>query len=228
MSRYDDYKNDVWRRTKWLLEQGYFGSNLGSGGNVSVRIKNEQSLAITPSTIPYTELTPEMICVVDFDLKQIEGDLKPSVESGLHLAAYQSRPDAGAVVHTHQIKASVLSIINQPIPALFDEIAITIGDRVEVIPYALSGSAELARNTAAKLDNHCHCYLIQNHGALVLGENIDRACHYVELLEKAAEIYLAALMTGREITPLPQEMSNLLMEMVKDKQKKQARENNPE
>jgi L-ribulose-5-phosphate 4-epimerase len=145
----------------------------------------------------------EDICVIDFDLKPVEGRLKPSIESGVHLGVYQNRPDVHAIVHTHQPYANTLAIINKPIPALFDEITVEIGHEVAIVPYAYSGSAELVANVVEKLDNACHCYLIQNHGALCFGFNMQRALKNAELLEHVARIYCQALATGEKINLLP-------------------------
>ena len=117
----------------------------------------------------------------------------------MHAAIYQHRSDVKAVVHTHQTYASIFSIINQSIPALFDEIANEIGAVIEIVPYAISGSAELAQNVADRLGNQYLCFILQNHGALSLGATIDQAWKNTELLEKAAQVYYHALMTGREI-----------------------------
>jgi L-fuculose-phosphate aldolase len=94
-------------------------------------------------------------------------------------------------------------VLNRSIPALFDEIVYEIGPQVEIIAYAISGSRQLVENVAAKLDNDCLCYLIQNHGALCLGATMDDALKNAELLEKEARVYYYALASGREITPLP-------------------------
>jgi ribulose-5-phosphate 4-epimerase/fuculose-1-phosphate aldolase len=163
--------------------------------------------------LPYDQLTSEEMCVLDFNKKRIEGKRKPSVESGLHLKVYQSRPDVNAVIHSHQNYASVFAVLNKPIPSLFDEVTLHIGPIVDVIPYALSGSPELIANIGGKLDNGCHCYLLQNHGALTLGSNLEEAWLNVELLEKTAKIYLNALSSGGKPTLLPDDTVNLLKEL---------------
>jgi ribulose-5-phosphate 4-epimerase/fuculose-1-phosphate aldolase len=96
-----------------------------------------------------------------------------------------------------------LAIINQPIPALFDEITVEIGHEVAIVPYAFSGSSELVRNLIDKLGNDCHCYLIQNHGAISLGADMPRAMRNSELLETVAQIYWQSLSTGEKIQELP-------------------------
>jgi L-ribulose-5-phosphate 4-epimerase len=220
VTEYGEYKNNVVRYTKWLSEQGYFGSVMGSGGNVSVRIEGETACAITPSGIPYHEIIPDDICILDFDQNQREGAHAPSMESLMHINVYKRRPDINAIVHTHQEKASLFSVINRPIPALFDEVCMHIGEIVDVVPYALSGSQELAENVAAKMGNGCNCYILQNHGALSLGSTIEKACLYAELLEKVASIYADALFTGQKISTLPEETVNFFREIREASRKK--------
>ncbi len=204
MGRYDDYKQRVLRMSRTLSEQGYFGSRTGTAGNVSMLVEDEAAVVVTPTRLGYDVMTAEDICVVDFDLGRIEGGRKPSIETPMHVAAYRARPDVSAVIHTHQRYASALSILNQPIPPLFDEVTLAIGNLVEVVPYALSGTRELHDNVARKLANRCHCYIIQNHGAFCVGPDLDRTFTFVELLEKIAAIYIQALATGRPVTTLPE------------------------
>ena len=218
---YISYQNQVLACTLWLSEHGFFGALRGTGGNVSVRIPGQDAFAITPSSKPYRELAPEDICIVDFDLKQIQGPYGPSMEAGMHLKVYQNRPDVHAVVHTHQPEASVFSILNQPIPALFDEVVLSLGPVVEVIPYALSGSPELAENVAATVANGGHGYLIQNHGILCLGATLEKASLNAELLEKTAHTYSQALATGLKPTTLPEDILGLL-EAIREESRKKA------
>jgi L-ribulose-5-phosphate 4-epimerase len=214
-SAYEQYKKDVLSASLWLSEQGYFGSRRGTGGNVSVRVAGEEAMAITPSSARYQDLTAEDICIVGLDLAVIEGggNLKPSMESGMHSVIYRKRPDAGAIVHTHQLYGSVLAVLAEPIPALFDETAFALGHAVEVIPYALSGSTDLVQNVEGKLLNNANAYLIQNHGILALGRDLEKALLHAELLEKVAQAYCLALSTGRSIHRLPQPIVDMVRAM---------------
>ena len=74
-----------------------------------------------------------------------------------------------AIVHTHQVYASALAIMNAPIPALFDEQVRFLGRSVEIVNYAPSGTGFLKKQIVSKLGNHCNAYILQNHGALCLG-----------------------------------------------------------
>jgi L-ribulose-5-phosphate 4-epimerase len=222
MTKYENYKKNVLEASLWLSEQGYFGSHRGSGGNVSVRV-NETAMAITPSSVKYQELSSTDICVVGFDLSVIEENdkLKPSVEAGMHSIIYRKRPDVNAIVHTHQIYGSVFGLINTPIPALFDEVAFSLGQMVEIVPYALSGSPDLVNNVAGKLSNNANAYIIQNHGILALGKNLDKAILNAELLEKVAHIYYLALSTGKPINTLPESIVELVA-VVRNSEVKEA------
>ena len=222
MTKYESYKKNVLEASLWLSQQGYFGSHRGSGGNVSMRV-NETVIAITPSSVRYPELTTEDICIVDFDLSVIEENhkLKPSVESAMHSIIYQKRPDVNAIVHTHQAYGSVFCLINTPIPALFDEVAFSLGQMVEIVPYALSGSPELVNNVAGKLSNNANAYILQNHGILALGRDLDKAILHAELLEKVAHIYCLALSTGKPVTTLPESIVEVV-KIVRDNEVQQA------
>src|SRR5437764_5512579 len=121
MSRYDSYQREVLAISRRLSEGGYFGSRSGTAGNVSMLIEGEDAVAVTPTRMRYDRMKPEDVCIVDFDLHPIEGGHKPSIETPMHIAAYRLRPDVNAVIHTHQTHASAISILNLPIPPLFDE-----------------------------------------------------------------------------------------------------------
>lgn len=213
MDPYLKPREEVIRCCQWLCQHGYFGSLLSAGGNVSVRMPDEPVLVITPSGKPYMDLVPEEICVVDFDLNPIAGELSPSIETAMHAGIYRTRDDVGAVVHTHQPQASVFALINQPIPALFDEVALSIGETVAVVPYALSGTPELVENVKQTVANGCNCFIMQNHGALNLGKNLEKAWKNAELLEKSAQVYYQALTTGKPVTTLPAETVELVRQL---------------
>ncbi|MFZ5633518.1 MAG: class II aldolase/adducin family protein [Bacillota bacterium] len=219
LGKYGKYKEKVIKYAQLMLAGGY---TAGTGGNVSVLIEGEDAVAVTPSDRDYMELAPEDICVVNFDGAPLEGKLKPSIETGMHIAVYRNRPDVNAVIHTHQVFASVFALLNRPVPALFDEAVANMGDVVEVIPYALSGSPELAANVAGKLANRCNCYIIQNHGALCLGVSIEKAFRNVELLEKCARVYYCALAAGGEITTLPQSAVDHFLQILRREQDREV------
>jgi ribulose-5-phosphate 4-epimerase/fuculose-1-phosphate aldolase len=54
--QYIEYKKQVLECAASLSANGYFGAQLGTGGNVSMRISGQKAIAVTPSTIPYSQL----------------------------------------------------------------------------------------------------------------------------------------------------------------------------
>lgn len=219
MSGYDAYKEQVIEICRKLVEKGFL---MGTGGNISVRVSGEAALAVTPSNFDYVKMRTEDICVVNFKGEVMEGNLKPSIESSLHAAVYEHRADANAVIHTHQIYASAFALINEPIPALYDEQVRFLGRSVEVVSYAPSGTGFLKNNIISRLKNHCNAYILQNHGAICLAGDADRAIFNVELLEKCALTYLLALCTEKKITRIPLPIREIVFNKLRKDQKKQA------
>jgi L-ribulose-5-phosphate 4-epimerase len=222
MGQFDSAKALVVETAQQLTKKGYL---MATGGNLSVRIAGLAALAITPSNYDYMKMLPEDICVLDFELNVLEGSLKPSVESGMHAAIYRVRPDVNAVVHTHQVYASTLTLIRTPIPALFDEQTRFLGRSVNIIPYAPSGTGMLANTISKHVRDHNNAYMMQNHGALVFGDDMERAVHNVEILEKCSLAYLLALCTDRKISKIPLAIREVAFAKLRKDQQKVANRN---
>jgi L-ribulose-5-phosphate 4-epimerase len=220
MSPYAREKQQVVETAQRLVERGYL---MATGGNLSLRIPGMAAFAVTPSNYDYGKLTSDDVCVLDFDLKVIEGARKPSVESALHAGIYVTRADVNAIVHTHQVYASTLAVINAPIPALFDEQARFLGRSVEIIPYAPSGTGFLKSAIVKHIKNHHNAYILQNHGALCFGCDVERAAHNVEILEKCSLAYLLALCAEQKITKIPLPVREIAFAKLRKDQKKAER-----
>lgn len=220
MSQYLQQKRLIVETAQSLVQKGYL---MATGGNLSVRIPGQDAFAVTPSNYDYMQMKPDDVCVLDLETKVLEGNLKPSVEASMHAAIYQVRPDAHAIVHTHQVFTSALTLVDAPIPALFDEQARFLGRSVEIIPYAPSGTGFLKNKVAKHVRNHNNAFMMKNHGALVLGHDMLRAVHNVEILEKCAQAYLLALCTERKVSKIPLVIREIALAKLKGDQKKSAR-----
>ncbi len=219
MTDYSQVKTQVVQAAQSLTHKGFLSA---TGGNLSMRIAGENAFAITPSNYDYMKMVPEDICVLKMDLTVMEGTRTPSVESGMHAAIYLARPDTGAVIHTHQVYPSTLAIINAPIPALFDEQVRFLGRQVEIIPYAPSGTGMLKNGVGKCVQNHHNAYMMANHGALVLGHDLERAMHNVEVLEKCALAYLLALCSEKKISKIPLLVREIAFSKLRKDQEKAA------
>lgn len=217
MAGSNEFRQMIADTARDLAHKGFLS---GTGGNLSVRIPGENAFAITPSNYDYLKMTAEDICVLDMNLTPLTGSRKPSIESGMHAAVYKVRPDVNAIIHTHQVYPSTLAIINEPIPALFDEQVQLLGRSVEIIPYAPSGSVELADKVSSRINEYGNAYIMANHGALLFGCDLERAVHNVAVLEKCALAYLFALCTEKEVKRIPPYAREIAFDrMQKDLQK---------
>lgn len=217
MGSFDSEKKLIVETAHELVGKGFL---MATGGNLSLRVKGKNAFAITPSNYDYMKMTPDDVCVLGFDLNIIEGQLKPSVESAMHGAVYQVRGDVNAIVHTHQVYTSALTLIKSPIPALFDEQARFLGRSVEIIPYAPSGTGMLKNTVAKHVRNQNNAFMMQNHGALVFGHDMERAVHNVEILEKCAMAYLMAICTEKKISKIPLAVREVAFAKLRKDQKK--------
>jgi L-ribulose-5-phosphate 4-epimerase len=217
MGSFDTEKKLIVETAHELVRKGFL---MATGGNLSMRVVNKAAFAITPSNYDYMKMTPDDVCILDFDLNMLEGHLKPSVESAMHGAIYQARGDVKAIIHTHQVYTSALTLIKSPIPALFDEQARFLGRSVEIIPYAPSGTGMLKNTVAKHVKNHNNAFMMQNHGALVFGHDMERAVHNVEILEKCAMAYLLAICTEKKISKIPLAVREIAFAKLRKDQKK--------
>jgi L-ribulose-5-phosphate 4-epimerase len=85
-------------------------------GNVSVIDRDKGVFAIKPSGIPYEELNPENIVVVDLDNKVVEGNLNPSSDTKTHSKLYKYFPEILGITHTHSTYATAWAQSCKPIP----------------------------------------------------------------------------------------------------------------
>ncbi len=221
MDPYERERQQVVEACRLLVDQGYLAA---TGGNVSLRLADREGLAITPSNLDYGRMVPGDVCILDLELNPLDAERKPSVESSLHAAVYQARPDVHAIVHTHQVYASALALIKTSIPALFDEQARFLGRSVDVIPYAPSGTGLLRKQIARHVRDHHNAYILQNHGAICLGHDMERAMNNVEILEKCSLAYLLALCTERPVSKIPLPVREIAFARLRKDQKRLERE----
>lgn len=177
------------------------GLVVGTAGNVSVR--GGDRVAISPSGVPYEQMRPTDVVVVDLAGNPIEGALKPSSELPLHLAIYAAT-DALAITHNHAPASTALGLVTDEIPASHYYSAM-FGGMVRVAPYATFGTDELANNVAAALANRTGA-LMANHGAITIGATLAAAFDLLPYLEYICEIQLRAMATGAPIKVLPAEV----------------------
>lgn len=162
-------------------------------GNVSAR--NGGTILITPSGIPYTELSPDDISEIGLDGQVLAGPHAPSSEWQMHAAIYEAFPDAGGIVHAHSGFAAVLAVMKREIPPFHYMVAVAGGRNIRVADYATFGTAELACNAVAALEGRRAC-LLAHHGQIAFGETVEAALHLAHEVETLSAQYWRALQLG--------------------------------
>lgn len=189
----------------YCLKMLELGLTSGTGGNISVCNREEKLYAMSPSSMDYHLVKTEDVAVIDFDGNVVEGNRKPSVEHVMHRLFYTDRDDIGAVVHTHSPYATAVSCMNRNLPAV--AILIKLGGSYEVpcAPYELAGSEELARVAFDSMKG-LRAVLLQNHGLIAGGKDIDHAMLIAVEMEYLAQLYCIVKATGVEPTIIPKEI----------------------
>ncbi|MEQ8173568.1 MAG: class II aldolase/adducin family protein [Syntrophomonadaceae bacterium] len=171
----------------------------GTWGNVSLRVPGEELLIITPSGMEYEKLQSEDMVLVDFSRQVKEGSYRPSIETPMHLAIYQNRPDVNAVVHVHSPYATAFAVAGKSIPVILEETAQAVGHIIEVVPYARCGSKLLASQVVDTLGPSGRAVLLAMHGMVGVGIDVKEALKVCYITEKTALVALLA----RQLGPLP-------------------------
>jgi L-fuculose-phosphate aldolase len=186
------------------------GLVVGTAGNISLRVKvtdGRELLAITPSGRYYDSLKVDDIVVVDFAGQRVEGELKATIETVMHIEVHKARKKINAVVHAHPPFCSALAVAGMDIPPLIDEQVVLIGGEIKVAQYALPGTPELARSAVTALGPR-NAVILANHGVLAVGRDMREALTICELAEEMAKIYVSALGLGK-VNLLPAEVVEL-------------------
>ncbi|WP_343731250.1 class II aldolase/adducin family protein [Duganella sp.] len=198
MSHYTSHKQQVIQACLTLAEAGYLA---GTGGNLALRI-NDELFAVTPSGADYYALRPDDICVLRLDtLQQVEGSLKPSVESAMHACMLRFKRDMQASVHTHQPLASAVALLNIDLPVQGEALRRVLGDRIAIVPYAPSGTGFLVRAFGRKLRADLHGYLLKNHGVICAAPDMTEAIGHVGRIEAAAAEFLRQRIVAANTAP---------------------------
>jgi len=170
------------------------GLTIGRGGNLSIFNRNKELIAVSPSGMDYFETGHEDVVLLSPDGKIAGGNKKPTSEVHLHLSIYKTRPDVGAVVHTHSVYATTLAVLGWEIPPVSYLVAL-VGSKIPVAPYETYGTIELAESVNEYIEG-CDAVLMANHGLVTVGRDLASAFEKAETVEFMAQVYWRAKCVG--------------------------------
>lgn len=191
---YDDYADyrdwiiDLYDRIQDL------GINTGSVCSISMRIGKKHFL-VTPDLFSDSrrELTPEMIVRVRTTDLKYRGNVRPSVESGIHAECYLKRPKVRFVIHTHQMYATCMGILGYRVLSTDFR-----GEHINIpcASYAIPESKRAAANLGEVLEKYGNsmyisdAYVLANHGIVCMGHDDAAVINTMCNIEEAASQFL--------------------------------------
>lgn len=164
------------------------GVTHGRTGNLSQVVGDH--ILMTPTNSCLGRLHPRELSVVGLDGTHLDGP-PPSKEVGLHLALYETQPDARAVAHVHSTHAVAFSCLDDldpdnvlaPLTAYY---VMRVG-RLPLVPYLRPGDPDLGRAVVAA---RSRCVLLAHHGSVAAAPALEAAVDAVEEIEETARIAL--------------------------------------
>lgn len=169
-------------------------------GNASAVDRGRRVFAIKPSGIPYEELHPEDMVVVDFESNIVEGEMRPSSDTKTHAVLYKNWENIGGIVHTHSTYATAWAQTQQDIPIL----GTTHADHlISDIPCAPVMKDEMIKgnyeeqtgfqiiNSLQKRGlsyNDVEMILVANHAPFTWGSTAKKAVYNSAVLEELAKL----------------------------------------
>lgn len=166
-----------------------------TGGNVSARDLETGHMVIKPSGVPFDQLRPQDMVVLDMNGKIIEGTCKPSSDTYSHLYIYQHREDVNGIVHTHSRYATAFAAVGRSIPCVLTAMADEFGGAIPCGGFALIGDEAIGRIVVESIGKS-PAVLLKNHGVFTIGKNAVSAVKAAVMTEDVAATVWMALQIG--------------------------------
>lgn len=217
MSSYKDIKEQAYEANMQLPKLGLV---LFTFGNVSAADRAKGVFAIKPSGVPYEDLTPDKMVIVDFEGKTVEGSLRPSSDTQTHAVLYKHWEDIGGVVHTHSTYGTAWAQAQKAIPIFgtthADHLTVDIPCAPPMDDAMIKGNYEY--ETGFQIMNHfeslglsykeVEMILVGNHAPFTWGKTAEKAVYNSAVLEAVAQM---ALLT-QQINPQAPRLKDSLIE----------------
>ena len=174
--------------------------------HISARIPGTEHFLLNPYGFLFEEVSASNLVRVDIDGRVVEDTPHQVNPAGftIHSAIHRARPDVHCVLHTHTRAGIAVASMREGLLPI-SQIALQFHDRVayhdyEGIALDLDERDRLAGDLGMR-----KAMILRNHGLLTAGESVPEAFSLMFYLERACEIQIAALSTGRELViPAPE------------------------
>jgi L-ribulose-5-phosphate 4-epimerase len=211
MSKFQNIREQAYAANMQLPKLGLV---LFTFGNASAADREDQVFAIKPSGVPYEDLSPDNMVIVDFDGNTIEGDLRPSSDTKTHAVLYKHWENVGGIVHTHSTYGTAWAQSLLPIPIY----GTTHADYTTTpIPCAPPLSDEKIKGnyeyeTGFQIINHLkdlglsyaevEMILVGNHAPFTWGKTAEKAVYNSAVVEEVAKMAFLTQQINSTVKPM--------------------------
>lgn len=187
-------------------------------GNVSGIDREKGLFVIKPSGVPYDELKPEDMVVMDLEGNKVEGKYNPSSDTPTHVELYKAFPEIGGIVHTHSSWATSWAQSGRSIPCYGTTHADYFYGEVPCLRCLNTDEIEDAyeKNTGLLITDYFKendykampAVLCKNHGPFTWGKDGHEAVHNAVVLEEVAKMAARCERINGQVEPAPQELQD--------------------
>ncbi len=195
MSSISDLKEIAWKCNVDLVRNGLV---VHTFGNASAIDRKDGYVAIKPSGVPYSDLKPEDMIVVDLDNKVVDGKLRPSSDTKTHTVLYRHFKEIAGVVHTHSTYATAWAQAVKPIPILGTTHADHLSEDIpctEVMTekmikgdYEVETGNQILKVFKKRSYQEIPMVIVACHGPFTWGEAPQKAVYHSVMLEELAKM----------------------------------------
>jgi len=217
MSNYQDIREKAYAANMQLPKLGLV---LFTFGNASAVDREKKVFAIKPSGVPYEDLSPDNMVIVDFDGNTVEGDLRPSSDTKTHAVLYKHWEEIGGIVHTHSTYGTAWAQALKPIPVY----GTTHADHTTApVPCAPPMSDEKIKGnyeyeTGFQIIDHLkelglsctdmEMILVGNHAPFTWGKTAEKAVYNSAVVEELAKMAFITAQINATVKPMKDALIN--------------------
>lgn len=192
------FRQSVVASAEMMVRSGILSAS--QHGNISVLLPERDQIMLTARSA-LANLRGDEVARLGLGGDLREGQLDPASHEiiRMHTVVYEHCPDARAVIHTHSPYATAFAVASRPIEVCAEVLARWVGtEPIPVARYGPRGSEASVANIAAVLREHpkASALLLEHHGVLVWGENVEQATRIAMALEEGAQVTLLASALG--------------------------------
>ena len=186
-------------------------------GNVSGIDRASGIVAIKPSGVPYEQLSPEKMVLVDLEYKVLEGDLNPSSDTKTHVMLYHAFEGIGGIVHTHSTYATIWAQAMKSLPCygtthadiFYGEVPCTAVMRDDQIErdYEEETAVQILETFERNDYRQVPGVLVACHGPFTWGDTPSKAVYHSLMLETVAKMGILSLNVNSRLQPIKQSLA---------------------